>query len=166
MRGFTFAISDFFRNLFNWRGRLSREGYWLAWFFVQIAGAALIRLSGIAASLFSQDIFVVSCVIANLIWGLVMHFSLLFAAMRRYRDSGKPGWLALIFDGLGRLCLKGSVIWLLFFFVLSGIGNIFPDDDRKVLYVFGGGFFVFAAGVILCIVNILFLIRKSDPECV
>ena len=78
-----------------------------------------------------------------------MHFSLLFAAMRRYRDSGKPGWLALIFDGLGRLCLKGSVIWLLFFFVLSGIGNIFPDDDRKVLYVFGGGFFVFAAGVIL-----------------
>ena len=83
MRGFTFAISDFFRNLFNWRGRLSREGYWLAWFFVQIVGAALIRLSGIAASLFSQDIFVVSCVIANLIWGLVMHFSLLFAAMRR-----------------------------------------------------------------------------------
>lgn len=91
-----------------------------------------------------------------------MYFALLFAAIRRYHDSGKADWLALVFDEVGRLCVTGGILWLIIF--LSAIGNIFPDDDRKVYCVFGGGFLIVAVGFILCIADIVFLIRRPDSE--
>lgn len=157
-----FAVKDFLRNLFYWRGRLSRSGYWLVWIFVLLTNIVLSRLSGIITGFFHHGILDAFFYFVRLFWNIAMYFALLFAAMRRYHDSGKPGWLALVFDGIGRLCVMGGALWLIIFFFLSAIGNIFPDDERKVYWVFGGGFLIVAVGLILCIVDILFLMRRPD----
>ncbi len=157
-----FAVKDFLRNLFHWRGRLSRSGYWQGLFFVLLINIVLSRLSGIITGFFHHWILDAFFLFVRLFWIIAMYFVLLFAAMRRYHDSGKPGWLALVFDGIGRLCVTGGTLWLIIFFFLSAIGNIFPDDERKVYWVFGGGFLIAAVGLILCIVDILFLIRRPD----
>lgn len=164
MEGSAFTRKGFLRNLFGWRGRLSRSGYWTLWLIVRFINYVLIRFFAIIADYSHHGILDVFFLLICLLWYIATYFVLLFAAMRRYHDSGNPGWQALIFDGFGRLCVIGSVGWLGFFFLLSGIGNVFPDDDEKFLRVLGGGFLVFAVGFILCIVNLLFLIRKSEPE--
>lgn len=157
-------IKDFLRNLFGWRGRLSRSGYWTLRLFIRFVNTVLIRLFMIITDFSHHWILNVSLPLVCLLWYIAAYFAQLFAAMRRYHDSGNSGWLALIFDGFGRLCVIGSIGWLGFFFLLSGIGNVFPDDDRKFLRVLGGGVLVFAVGFILCIADLLLLIRRSDPE--
>lgn len=164
MEGSAFTVKGFLRNLFGWRGRLSRSGYWTLWLFVRFINTVLIRLFVSITDYSHHWILDAAFLLVCLLWYIATYFALLFAAMRRYHDSGNPSWQALIFDGFGRLCVRGSVGWLGFFFLLSGIGNIFPDDDRKFLWVLGGGFLVFAVGFILCIADLLFLIRRSEPE--
>ena len=159
-----FTIKDFLRNLFGWRGRLSRSGYWTLWLFVWFINSVLGRVFAIIADSSHHEILDTTFPLVCLLWYIATYFALLFAAMRRYHDSGNPGWLALVLHGFRRLCVIGSVGWLGFFFLLSGIGNVFPDNDKKFLRVLGGGVLVFAVGFILCIADFLFLIRKSEPE--
>ena len=155
-----FAVKDFLRNLFHRRGRLSRSGYLWVWVFVLMTDMVLIRLSGTIMELLPRGILGASGFLVCLLWNIAMYFALLFAAMRRYHDSGKPGWLALVFDGVGRLCAMAGVAWLIFLFILLGIGG--PGDDEELYRLLGGGLSVFAVGVIFCVIDIRFLLRESE----
>lgn len=154
-----FILKDFLKNLFNWRGRLSREGYWLIRLFVFIADIILWSLF----SMLSDTTFLGTWIFRIiLIWKLVLFFPLLFAAMRRYHDSGKPGWLALLLGGLGRLSFAGGAVWFVLVILILALGG--PSISNNGNRLLGGGLLVFAVGCVLCFVNFIFLIRASAPS--
>lgn len=157
-----FAVKDFLQNLLNWHGRLSRAGYWLAWLFVLIADMVMRQLFIMTAVLFSHAVFTASFFIVGLLWNVVMYFALLFAAMRRYHDSGKPGWLALIFDGFGRLCVAGGLICLLLAILIAGFSGLQAAANGAANRLLNGALTTLLIGAVLCIIDFLFLIRRSD----
>ena len=90
-----FTIKDFLRNLFGWRGRLSRSGYWTLWLFVWFINSVLGRVFAIIADSSHHEILDTTFPLVCLLWYIATYFALLFAAMRRYHDSGNPGWLEI-----------------------------------------------------------------------
>lgn len=99
MEGSAFTVKGFLRNLFGWRGRLSRSGYWTLWLFVRFINTVLIRLFVRITDYSHHWIFDVAFLLFCLLWYIATYFALLFAEMRRYHDSGNSSWQALILTG-------------------------------------------------------------------
>lgn len=90
----------------------------------------------------------------------IPHFIIFrFAAMKRYHDSGKPGWLAVILDGLGYPLAIISVCLFILLFLMFGLGapieNILPLIWTWLISGIVGGIF--------CIIDIVLLSRRPDP---
>lgn len=143
------ATKDMFKNIFNYHGRLSRAGYWWGWLGIAIITFILGILAGVS------DIFE----IVNDIFGIVAWLVLLFAAMRRYHDTGKPGWLALLLNLLMSVVVIAGFTMLL---VSVGFGVYAGFETFGALIAAGAVFML--AGVIGSIVNLVFLVLAGDPE--
>lgn len=147
MNSLIFAVKDLFKNYFNWHGRLSRKGYWLAWLGVVLVSFALGLLANFVSDAFSM---------LEGLWALVTLLPMLFAAMRRFHDSGKPGWLAAVFY-IANSAL--AILALVMFGVL--LFAAMPDIGAEESFLFGLlsgsiGFLLFWA--VISVTNFVFLV--------
>ncbi len=175
MKSIIYAMKDLFRNSFNWRGRLSKEGYIWTWAGILAVEASLLFLRKIMLflALFSNYSYdeLISKIMAYAItmWNAVIFFPVMFATMRRYHDSGKAGWKVILFNGL-------SLIFIVF--------GLFIGGFLIIGFIFAGGYMVTAgadvamsgllgfavlsvclllAGVGFAILNIKYILQQSDP---
>jgi Predicted membrane protein len=175
MKSIIYAMKDLFGNFFNWRGRLSKEGYIWTWAGILAVEAGLLFLRKIMLflALFSNYSYdePISKIMAYAItmWNAVIFFPVMFATMRRYHDSGKAGWKVILFNGL-------SLIFIAF--------GLFIGGFLAIGFIFAGGYMVTAgtdvamsgllglavlsaclllAGVGLAILNIKYILQQSDP---
>ncbi len=88
----------YWTNYFNFSGRTTRTGYWMAWLFNCIVSLLLGFVTGLIPKLaFVTTIFSVACIIPGLA-----------IAIRRLRDAGKGwGWIFI-----NCVPLVGSIIFL------------------------------------------------------
>ncbi len=158
MKNILLPIWDIIKKLFHWRGRLSITGYWRA----RLIGFAidLLWIGGIFMLVRPHMSVIRTCLFYIFLLWRIPHFIIFrFAAIKRYHDSGKPGWLALILDGLGYPLAIISVCLFILLFLLFGLGapieNILP---LILIWLISG-----ILGGIFCIINIILLSRRSDP---
>ena len=87
------AIADFYKGYVVFKGRTSRQGYWLAiLFFVLVAGViGIIEGQPINPTTGEPD----NGPIANA-WALVNLLPLIAIGIRRMHDLAKSGWLILV----------------------------------------------------------------------
>lgn len=132
MRSILYAVGDLFRHFFNWHGRLSRKGFWLAWLGVTIIDLML-SLMTVLANVFWLLLG---------IWQLGYAVPMFFAQIRRFHDSGKPGFLAVLGTGLElyfSMPQSGHVSWalcipVLLFWILLFVFLLLPGDPLENRY--------------------------------
>ena len=153
MKSIVFATKDMFKNYVNWHGRLSRAGYWWGWLGITLITLILNILAEAVSDVFG---------ILVSLWGLATLLPLMFAAMRRYHDSGKPGWLSLLFSivtsvlgGIALVLLLGSAMTAIF--MATGVGT-----GVFLALLSSAGIFGLIA-LVLLIVNFVFLVLPSTP---
>lgn len=189
MKTIIYAMKDLFRNFFNWRGRLSREGYIWAWagilivdvglFIIKRAVRELVLLLSLSSitgkntvprlNYFQGELISEIMSYAITIWNAVIFLPILFATMRRYHDSGKAGWKVILFNGLSLVCIVpglviGSVVIIAL--VFGGGYMITAEADVHMSRLLGPAAlsaFLFLAGVGFAIFNLMHIFRKSDP---
>lgn len=95
------ATVDAFRNIFNFKGRLSKEDFWwtvLSLTLITIVATILMIIPALGILLF-------------VIWSIVMTIMGLSMSIRRLHDTGRPWpWYLLSWTGIGSLVL---LIWFL-----------------------------------------------------
>ncbi|MCI8661636.1 MAG: DUF805 domain-containing protein [Lachnospiraceae bacterium] len=155
MKEMRLSMQNIFKNLFRWRGRMSRAEYWYARFFGFLTDCIMGRLVAIFSTLAFSFFFYI-----YLLYRAAFFLVFLFAAIRRYHDSGKSGYLALILDGFGRLLATVSFAWFLFIFFLFGLGA--PEEN--VMPLLYGGMTSCVVSGIFCTINMVLLLRRSDPN--
>ena len=104
------------------------------------------------------------------IWNIVIFFPILFATIRRYHDSGKAGWKAIIFNILSPVfitlgLLIGSIVCIAF--VFGGGYMVTADTNVSIaglLSYAALSVFLFLAGAGFGILNLIYIFRRSDPE--
>ena len=89
MKYMVYALRDVLRNSFNPHGRLSRAGYWWAWLAIFVINVILdiVKNTLYGAGILHMYRFVAR---GSLLWKIAVFFPMLFAAVRRYHDCGKP----------------------------------------------------------------------------
>ena len=152
MKSIVFAVKDMFKHYLNWHGRLSRAGYWWGWLGIAIISVILQFLGESVNDIFSTVLWV---------WGVVTFLPLLFATMRRYHDSGKPGWLAILFCALGNILVVLSLALFL--------GSLFAayfatgDDGGMLLALLSSAGIFAILALVLSILNFVFLVLPGTP---
>lgn len=106
MNKIIYATKDLFCNYVNFRGRLSRAGYWwayLGYFLLSIVLNIVIAVTGFQWLL--------------AIFGLVFFLPLLSAAVRRFHDTGRSGiqilviyFLDVVFIGMMIISVIGTAV--------------------------------------------------------
>lgn len=175
MKNIIYAMKDLLRNYFNWHGRLSRAGYMWSWAGILAANVILTIISkAVPFSAFFLNSYhvLISEIMAYAIciWNIVMFFPILFATMRRYHDSGKAGWKALIFNVLSPVFITAGLFigsFVLIAFVFAGGYMVTADADVRMGKLFGfaalSAFFLLT-GIGFCILNLIYIFRQSDPK--
>ncbi|NBH73468.1 DUF805 domain-containing protein [Clostridiaceae bacterium] len=175
MKNIIYAMDDLFKNSFRWQGRLSREGYGWAWAGILAVNAGLfsIRKAALFLTLFSRYSYgkQISQTLAYAIalWNAAAFFPLLSATMRRYHDSGKAGWKAILFNGLGVVFIVlGTLVGSLTIigFVFSGGYMVTADADIAMARLLWFGFFsilLLLAGTGFAVLNLKCVLCQSDP---
>ena len=163
MKYMVYALRDVLRNSFNPHGRLSRAGYWWAWLAIFVINVILdiVKNTLYGAGILHMYRFVAR---GSLLWKIAVFFPMLFAAVRRYHDCGKPGWLAVLIDVSGGICaVSGFVVGMItvLFFVFSAGVSV---NMAGFLGLMAFSVLFLLAGITLCILNIVFLARPSDPR--
>ena len=152
MNAILYATKDIFANYVNWHGRLSRAGYWWAWLGITLVNLVFSLLEGYVHPMFSY---------LEGIWSLVTFLPMLFATMRRYHDSGKPGWFALLLYILTQ------------FFMVMGLGLMMLSlfgasagaaDSNAILAVMGTGGVIMLLALLGSILNLIMLLLPSKPR--
>jgi len=176
MKNFIYAMKNLLKNFFNWRGRCSKKEYMWSWAGILAVNASLvckkkILLFPAVFSVYSyQDLISKIMGSATLIWNIIMFFPILFATMRRYHDSGKAGWKALLFNGLSLICIvQGFVIGCLALvavvfgggYMVTGGNDVHMSGLLKVVIPSA---FIFLVGIGFAILNIKYILQPSDPE--
>lgn len=175
MKNIIYAMKDLFKNFFNWRGRLSKEGYGWTWAGILIVyiGLIYIREAALFLALFSRYHYdkLISEIMRYVIttWNVVIFFPIMFATMRRYHDSGKAGWKVIIFNGLSVVSIVSGFFigsFVVLAFVFAGGYMVTADADVKMSRLLGFvalSAFLFLAGVGFAILNIKYILQRSDP---
>ena len=154
MKSMISAVKDMFKHYFNWHGRLSRAGYWWGWLGITLISFIL----NLLANFVEDDLSILVG-----IWSLATFFPLLFAAMRRYHDSGKPGWLAVIFNGLGTVFAALGIIGM-FIGAATGLYYMVSQEGGSLtlaIISFSGVFLIIS--LVLSILNLVFLLLSGTP---
>ena len=89
--GFGQAISHVFGNLTNFSGRASRSEFWWWYLFIVIVGFVIGIINGAISGNFSSPNFITWLV------AIILTLATLAVACRRLHDSGKSGWLLLLY---------------------------------------------------------------------
>lgn len=87
------AVVDFYKGYVVFKGRTSRQGYWLAILFFALVLGVITILEGQPISPITGEPD--DGPIAN-VWGLVNLVPLIAIGIRRMHDLGKSGWLILV----------------------------------------------------------------------
>ena len=89
---------DFLALLFEWRGRINRAQYWIAWIFYAFYFGATV-FAYFIASLFmtfaSSTVGILFMLLAVLLSPMVV--SAVFVSIKRLHDRDKSGWWVLVF---------------------------------------------------------------------
>lgn len=161
MKNIMYALKDVFKNFFNWHGRLSKKGYWFAWQGVFIVNIILFLLLQCVYDLYNMALYEF-IFYSIMIWNGITFFPMLFAAMRRYHDIGKSGWRAIIFGILGKIfVLFGISIACTTILALIFSAGI-PFNLSAFYHIMGFSLFFIIVGVVLCVLNIKFLLKPSN----
>lgn len=100
------AAKDMILNTFNFKGRLTRAGYWWARFFFIIVNFIILLIEFVADTKFLSNLFTI-----------LYFFPILSATVRRFHDVGKSGLqVAVIYIGTFVFALAGTMFLLLFSF--------------------------------------------------
>jgi uncharacterized membrane protein YhaH (DUF805 family) len=91
---FTQAISSYFRNYANFKGRSRRSEYWYSYLLYIIVYLILYLVAGIGMAV-DSNIGEISFYLYTL-WILGNLIPILAAGVRRMHDIGKSGWFILI----------------------------------------------------------------------
>lgn len=153
MKSLGFAMKDLFAHYLNWKGRLSRAGYWWAWLGV--------FLIGLVFSLLGTFVHEAVSYLGDL-WSLVTLLPMFFAAMRRYHDSGKPGWLALLLSVLTEIFMLIGLTVLIVSIAGLSVGAMDGEPGAAVALFGTSGIFLvlMLAGLV---VNFIMLVLPSTP---
>ena len=144
-------MKDLFAHYLNWKGRLSRAGYWWAWLGV--------FLIGLVFSLLGTFVHEAVSYLGDL-WSLVTLLPMFFAAMRRYHDSGKPGWLALLLSVLTELFMLIGLTVLIVSIAGLSVGAMDGEPGAAVALFGTSGIFLvlMLAGLV---VNFIMLVLPA-----
>ena len=109
--GFRTAVSAFWSNYRNFKGRARRSEYWFIQLFLVVTNLAA---AGIDFALMDGDVerFIANGGggIVGLIWILATIIPALAALIRRLHDTGRSGWWSLI----GLVPVIGGIVLLVF----------------------------------------------------
>ena len=81
------AVSDYYSRYVDFQSRTSRPGFWWVFLYQLVVYVIIAALSAVSAGL--------GAVLITL-WGLAHIVPSIAITVRRLHDSGKTGWLALI----------------------------------------------------------------------
>lgn len=95
------AISSFWSNYTNFKGRARRSEYWFAYLFYILVyfGAVIV------------DAVIGTALIVTALWVLATFIPFLAVAIRRLHDIGRSGWFLL----MGLIPFAGAIVLLIFF---------------------------------------------------
>lgn len=165
MKTILYALKDMFRHYAVWRGRLSRAGYWWAVLGIVMVDLALWCLYSAALSLYPEAVPAVYYGLAA--WNGVCCLPLLCAGIRRYHDTGRPGWKALL-AGVGSPLLLAAGVTLGAFLLLAmafsgGFLGAGEAENRRLLGFVGAFLGMIGGGAALGVWNLSCLIKPSEP---
>lgn len=122
------AVSSFWKNYANFKGRARRSEYWFVFLFLFLTNLAaavidLVLMQG------DVDRFIANGGggIVGLIWILATIVPALSILVRRLHDTGKSGWWALI----GFVPVVGSIVLFVFTLLDSTPGSNAYGDSPK-----------------------------------
>jgi uncharacterized membrane protein YhaH (DUF805 family) len=146
---FTEAIRSGFRHYVTFSGRASRSEFWYWALFTVLAGVVAAMLDAVLRTRGLQGVL-----------SLVLLLPNLAISVRRLHDSGKSGWLLLIFGGIA--CFGAVVFGLA---VVGAAVAAFRDES-----LVGSGLFLLLGGLVgfFCtvppVIYLLYLYtRPSEP---
>ena len=106
------AVSAFFSNYANFRGRTRRSGYWWAALFLVIASLVLWFVDlQLFSGMWPQELLEQGSGPLSIVFGLAIIIPVLSLGVRRLHDTGRSGWWVL----LGLIPLIGSIVLLVFY---------------------------------------------------
>ncbi len=106
------AVSAFFSNYANFRGRTRRSGYWWAALFLVIASLVLWFVDlQLFSGMWPQELLDQGSGPLSIVFGLAIIIPVLSLGVRRLHDTGRSGWWVL----LGLIPLIGSIVLLVFY---------------------------------------------------
>ena len=176
MKNIIYALKDLFKNFFNWHGRLSKEGYGWAWAGILAINAGLLftQKAALFLTLFSRyscDRLISQITVSAItLWNTAALFPLLSATIRRYHDSGTPGWKAILFNALSLLFLiPGFFIssFTIIGFLFAGGYAVTASSSVNMAGLLKpgiSGILFLSAGASFAILNIKTILRPSDTK--
>ncbi len=106
------AISAFFSNYANFRGRTRRSGYWWTFLFLVLASIALWFIDlQLFSGVWSQELLDQGSGPLSIVFGLAIIVPVISLGVRRLHDTGRSGWWVL----LGFIPIVGGIILLVFY---------------------------------------------------
>lgn len=165
MKKILYAMKDMLRQYFICRGRLSRAGYWQGTAGVLAVDFVLGCLRRAALAWYPEYAPAVYYGLA--VWNGFWCLPLVCAAIRRYHDTGQPGWKALL-GSAGSLLLLAAGITLGGFLLLAlafsgGFLGAGERENRRLLGFVAACLGMIGAGGGLGIWNLCCLVRPSEP---
>lgn len=175
MKKIIYAMKDLLKNYFNWHGRLSREGYLWSWAGILAVNMILFFIRKtvlfLASFLYSYEELISKIMTyATRIWYIVMFIPILFATMRRYHDSEKAGWKALVFIVFSPIFTAAGFLYLSIIaiaFVFGGGYMVTAEADvplGRLLVPAALSGFLILAGIGFGVLNIIYIFRRSNPK--
>ncbi len=140
------AAKDMILNTFNFKGRLTRAGYWWARFFFIIVNFIILLIEFAADTKFLSNLFTI-----------LYFFPILSATVRRFHDVGKSGLqVAVIYIGTFLFAIAATIFFSLFLIsLISGS----PSGSSLFAAMF---FFLMMLGT--GIYELVVLCMKSDED--
>jgi len=106
------AVSAFFSNYANFRGRTRRSGYWWAALFLVVASLVLWFVDlQLFSGMWPQELLEQGSGPLSIVFGLAIIIPVLSLGVRRLHDTGRSGWWVL----LGLIPVIGSIVLLVFY---------------------------------------------------